>query len=486
MRPVKLALIVLLIPFLQLGAADLGTVAFRTSATNPEAQAAFERGLAALHSFWYDEAADAFRRAEELEPDFAMAYWGEAMTFNHPIWQQQDRDGALVALAKLKDQAPTERERDWMATLDVLYGDGEKRDRDDAYEEAMGRLATKYPDDVDAAAFHALSILGTMHRDEGDARKQIRAAAILESLLCAHPDHPGVLHYMIHAYDDPLHAPLGLRAARRYAQVAPAAHHALHMPAHIFLQLGMWDDAASSNERAYAASVAWVKRRGLPSSKRDLHSLGWLEYVYLQQGRNDDARKLIDEVRGEKGLSDEEAGARLRMLARYAIETGTAMPDEPAAKESGIAASQAMAHPYSGAEGAALARGLFAAQQGNLEGARAALADLAAIREKKSDAVDQRIVETMETILRARTMQHQGRTAEAIAAARQAVELEKGIGTPSGPPDTYVPAYELLGDILLDAKQPKEALAAFRESLLRTPNRTASLRGAKRAMQPAD
>jgi hypothetical protein len=136
-----------------------------------------------------------------------------------------------------------------------------------------------------------------MQRDEPDARKQIRAAAILEPLYAAHPDHPGVLHYLIHAYDDPVHAPLGLRAARCYARVAPAAHHALHMPSHIFLQLGMWDDAARSNEQSYAASKAWVEREHLPSSKRDLHSLSWLQYAYLQQHRFDDARRLPDELK---------------------------------------------------------------------------------------------------------------------------------------------------------------------------------------------
>src|SRR5690349_9626268 len=299
-------------------AADLGTVAFSTSATNPKAQALFERGVAALHSFWYEEAADAFRAARELEPSFAMAYWGEAMTHNHPIWMEQDREAALAILKQLPKEAGTPREREWLAALDALYGEGDKHARDNAYERAMTVLAARYPDDLEAQAFRALAILGTISRDAEDARKQIRAAAVLEPLLPRAPEHPGVLHYLIHAYDDPLHAPLGLRAAQRYARVAPAAHHALHMPSHIFLQLGMWNEAAASNEQSFAASKAWVERAKLASSKRDLHSLAWLQYIYLQQGRRDEAKRLLDEVTGD---SPRELSTRTRMLSTWAVET---------------------------------------------------------------------------------------------------------------------------------------------------------------------
>ena len=353
-------------------AADLGTVAFPTSAKNPQAQALFERGLAALHSFWYEEAAKAFHQARELEPTFAMAYWGEAMTYNHPIWMEQDRDAALAVLKALPKDAGTPREREWIATVETLYGEGEKTARDTAYERALATLAARDPDDLEAQSFHTLSILGTMYRF-ADARKQMRAAAILEPLLARAPEHPGVLHYLIHAYDDPIHAPLGLRAARRYAQVAPSAHHALHMPSHIFLQLGMWDEAAKSNEDAWAASVAWVERAKLPSSKRDLHSLAWLQYIYLQQNRREDAKRLLNEVSAEKGMSEKEQATRARMLATWAVETGEPVEIANAGKDEG---AQHCAAPYASSGDAALyARALDAIRRNDLDAANVPLSN---------------------------------------------------------------------------------------------------------------
>ncbi|HSG39494.1 MAG TPA: hypothetical protein VLE27_07625, partial [Thermoanaerobaculia bacterium] len=273
MRSIKLRLLPILLVALAVPAhagSELGQIDFPTSAS-PAAQAQFVRGVAALHSFFYDEAADLFREAQKADPGFALAYWGEAMTYHHPIWSEQDRDAALAALARLAPdpeqraaKAPTEREKAWLAAVEVLYGEGEKPARDAAYAEAMRKLHERYPDDVEAASFYTLSLIGpALTGPPGDARDRplIRAAAILEELFDRAPRHPGVLHYMIHAYDDPLHAPLGLRAARLYAKTAPAAHHALHMPSHIFVQIGDWPSAAASNEDAWAASADWVKRR---------------------------------------------------------------------------------------------------------------------------------------------------------------------------------------------------------------------------------
>ncbi|HTQ79273.1 MAG TPA: hypothetical protein VMM92_04700, partial [Thermoanaerobaculia bacterium] len=316
----------------------LGAVHFPTSA-GAAAQAAFLRGVAALHSFWYDEAADAFREAAALEPGFALAYWGEAMTFNHPLWAEQDREAARTALARLGPdrearaaKAPTAREKGYLEAVEVLYGEGGKAERDRAYAQAMGRLATAFPDDDEAAAFRALSLLGTVQAGdpaESQLRSRMQAAAILEELFSHHPDHPGVVHYLIHSYDDPIHAPLGLRAARIYARVAPAAPHALHMPAHIFVQLGRWQEAAASNEAAWAASVAWVERRKLAAEKRDFHSLSWLHYAYLQEGRLQKAAETLELARHatvEAPQSERIAGALAGMEARQALETGGPAP----------------------------------------------------------------------------------------------------------------------------------------------------------------
>lgn len=413
-------------------ASDLGKLDFPTSAP-PAAQEHFVRGVAALHNFWYDEAADEFRAAEKAEPGFALAYWGEAMTFNHPIWMEFDVAGGRAALAKITAPAPTPREQMYVDAVRLLYADGEKAQRDASYEAAMAKLASTYPDDLEAQVFHALSILGTMGRDEPDARKQVRAAAILEPLFPSHLDHPGVLHYLIHAYDDPVLAPLGLRAAQRYAKVAPAAHHALHMPSHIFLQLGMWDDVARSNEASYAASKAWVARKSLPASRRDLHSLQWLQYAYLQRGRFDDAKKLIDEANGD---SHHEQMTKQRMVARYAIETG------------------------------------------DLSALASLRADL--LSSNYGSAHDSKVAEATLREVEALAAKKEGRVNDALADARQAVAIEDSLGAPSGPPDIFKPAHELYAELLLEAGKPKEAAEQYRIALARMPNRRLSVIGLKK------
>lgn len=230
------------------GAQELGTVNFPASGS-PEAQPHFEAGLLLLHNFEYEDAAARFRRAREIDPDFAMAYWGEAQTFNHPIWMEQDREAALAVLAAFAPtprerlaRVPTPRERDWLETVEVLYGEGPKEERDFRYRDAMRRLAEKYPEDEDARAFYALSLLGTAHGGR-DFTIYMKAAAVAQPVLEENPMHPGAAHYVIHAFDDPIHAPLGLPAARAYSGIAPDAGHAQHMTSHIFVAMAP-DEAA--------------------------------------------------------------------------------------------------------------------------------------------------------------------------------------------------------------------------------------------------
>lgn len=431
-----------------LPAAELGRVDFPTSGS-PAAREPFLRGVAALHSFWYEEAADAFREAQKADPGFAMAYWGEAMTYNHPIWYEQDRDAARAVLARLGDtpaaraaKAPTEKEKAWLAAVETLYGEGERKDRDRAYAEAMRSLHERWPDDLEAASFYALSLIGPALTNGSTGadrdRDLMKAGAILEELVDRQPRHPGVLHYLIHAYDDPVHAPLGLRAARTYAQVAPAAHHALHMPSHIFVQLGMWPEAAASNEAAWAASVDWVKRRGLAVEKQDFHSLSWLAYVYLQQGRVKKAAELLEIASRAAGevQSPRVASSVEGMKARQLFETG---------RLAEALAVQLAAPPDTG---------------------HAHGDDARPILEKEARAV---------------SLQSQGKTEEALALLREAAELEDTLPPPSGPPSPMKPAHELYGEVLLQAGRAEEASEQFEASLLRTPNRTASLLGAARA-----
>src|SRR6185295_1416967 len=284
-----------------LAQSDVGEVSFANSGA-PAAQEPFLRGLALLHNFEYPDAAVAFRKAQEVDPSFAMAYWGEALTYTHPVWFQQNAEAARAALQRLGAtpaervaKAGTEREKDYLRTLDVLYGEGEKNDRDVRYAEAMRVLHEKYPDDVDATAFYALSLLGTAHEGR-DFATYMRAASLLEDVFPANQHHPGVLHYLIHSYDDPVHAPLGMRAARLYGAVAPDAPHALHMTSHIFIAMGMWDGVVDANVRALEVANRQRAALGKPPAWCG-HVPTWLHYGYLQEGRVAEARKLLDDCR---------------------------------------------------------------------------------------------------------------------------------------------------------------------------------------------
>jgi len=477
-------------------ASDLGKVDFPTSGS-PAARGHFLRGVAALHSFWYDEAADAFREAEKAEPGFAMAYWGEAMTFNHPIWSEQDLEAARAALARLAPsredrlaKAPTEREKAFLQAVEILYGDGDKSARDAAYAEAMRRMHERWPDDLEAASFYALSRIGpVLTGPPGEERQRtlIQAAALLEELFVRNPEHPGVVHYLIHAYDDPLHAPLGLRAARIYAKVAPAAHHALHMPSHIFVQLGDWQSTASSNEASWAASVAWVKRRGLGIDKQDFHSLSWLAYAYLQQGRHGKAREMLEVVRraARESSSPRITAGLAEMEARYAIETrtpskATLTGEASTGAEGGCHGGGAMAHGRG--EGSRLfAIGLGSARRGDLATADEAASRLRSIASQADNGYREGAAGVMEKELSGVVLLAKGDTEAGLKLLAEAAELESRMAPPSGPPEPIKPAQELYGEALLEHGQAKEAAREFEQALLRMPNRAASLLGTARA-----
>ena len=462
---------------------QLGRVEFPTSGS-AKAQQHFLRGLAALHSFWYEEAIDAFRESTKVEPDFAMGYWGEAMTYNHPLWSEQDLAAARVVLAKIKENPKlTARERAYIAAVRVLYGEGDKHARDVAYSAAMEKIYRAYPDDLDAAAFYALSLLGI--GGEKGYRLQAKAGAIALDVYQKNPNHPGAAHYIIHAFDDPDHAILALPAARRYASIAPEAHHARHMPSHIFLQLGMWPEAAASNESAWEASDAWMKRKNLSLSVRDYHSLHWLLYVYLQQGRYNDAEKLLNLMK--KVMSESTYENKLRpgyyennyanMAAAFIVETerwnlaAELFPStsKPAASDDmGGAHGNAMRMSYASQTLPSFVRGLAAAMTGseiNLV-ELAALFSKAQISELEIAAVDAAMKKDYD---------------KAIEFMKKATALEEAMRPPSGPPSLIKPTHELFGEILLRAGKPAEAAEMFKVSLQRQPNRARSLLGAARA-----
>src|SRR6185312_3274030 len=458
---------------------ELGKVDFPTSGS-PKAQEFFLRGLAALHSFWYEEAAEAFREATNTDPEFMMGYWGEAMTYNHPLWSEQDTPAARLVMAKIKDTPKlTARERAYLSAVKALYGEGEKHKRDEAYSAAMEKIYREYPDDLDAAAFYSLSLLG-LGPDGETYRVQARAGAIALEVYQRNPNHPGAAHYIIHAFDDPDHA-----------IIAPEAHHARHMPSHIFLQLGMWPEAAASNESAWEASDTWMKRKHLSPSVRDYHSLHWLMYVYLQQGRYRKAEELLTLMK--QTLAGPTYDNKLRpgyyennysnMAAAFVVETerwnlvNTLFPASDSAEAATVASTAthgAHGADTNGTQGMTVrtansgrrlplfARGLAQAMTGHPEAGNAG----STINELEVAAVAASV---------------KGDNDKAIELMKKAVEQEEQMGPPSGPPSLVKPAHELYGELLLKAGNSQEAGKQFNGALRRQPNRARSLLGAARA-----
>ena len=472
----------------------LGKVEFPTSGS-PQAQTHFLRGLAALHSFWYEEALEAFRESTKADPDFMMGYWGEAMAHNHPLWSEQDLAAARMVVAKIKDTSKlTDRERAYLNAVKVLYSDGDKRARDLAYSAAMEKIYRAYPEDLDAAAFYSLSLLGLMRGEDKSYRLPAQAGAIALAVYEKNPNHPGAAHYIIHAFDDPDHAILALPAARRYADIAPEAHHARHMPSHIFLQLGMWREAAASNESAWESSDNWMKRKKLPLSVRDYHSLHWLLYAYLQQGRYKKSEELLQLMK--KVMSESTYDNKLRpdyyennwasMAAAFVVETERwELAGElfPATKPSQATEQTPAAGGAHGAHGPAPADNTvrYPRASRNLPPFIRALS--AAFR--GSDSVESApagIREFQVAAVRAATNKDY---TKAIELMKQATTLEEQMAPPLGPPILIKPSHELFGEILLRAGKPAEASEQFKVALLRQPNRARSLLGAARAAAQA-
>jgi tetratricopeptide (TPR) repeat protein len=378
----------------------------------------------------------------------------------------------------------------------MLYGEGNKPARDAAYSAEMEKIYLAYPDDLDAAAFYSLSLLGMAGGTKG-YRLQAKAGAIALDVYQKNPNHPGAAHYIIHAFDDPDHAILALPAARRYASIAPEAHHARHMPSHIFLQLGMWPEAAASNEASWEASDAWMKRKNLSLNVRDYHSLHWLLYVYLQQGRYNDAEKLLALMK--KVMSESTYDNKLRpgyyennyanMAAAFIVETerwnlaAELFPDsKPTATSSDMSgahgnscAAPTMRMSYANQTLPFFIRGLAAA----MTGSEIQLNELEALRSKAERG--KLAIEINESEIAALNASMKKDYNKAIELMKKATLLEEEMRPPSGPPSLIKPTHELFGEILLRAGKPAEAAEMFKVALQRQPNRARSLLGAARA-----
>jgi tetratricopeptide (TPR) repeat protein len=478
-------------------AQELGTISFETSGATA-AQPAFLEGVKALHSFQFDEAAVAFREAKGLDPNFALAYWGEAMSHNHPLWAQQDQAAAKQVLESLAPtlegrlaKARLPKERALLEAIDRLYyGPSDKLARDRAYSEYLAQLYARWPDDHEIATWYALSLLGTVRPGDTGFRRQALAASIVGKVFAENPKHPGAAHFIIHSFDDPDHAPLGLPAARAYASIAPAAAHALHMPSHIFVQLGMWADVVASNVDAYAAAVAINERLKLAEGREDFHTLSWLSYANLMLGKFDEARANVELARAAAERNPDNAGIRdgyLGMRARVILETEQweRIPLEASAGHDGHAAMPGMNMSAGGGGAWLFIAGLGAARLGDATAADAAVAQLKALREQTTDAYRAKGVAILENEVAAVAQFARGQRDAGLALARSAADIELTMSAPSGPPEPIKPALELYGELLLAADRNAEAATAFEQALLRTPKRTPSLLGLGRAAAAA-
>jgi tetratricopeptide (TPR) repeat protein len=477
----------------------LGQVSFPNSGA-AIAQSDFLRGVAWLHSFGYEDAIDAFRAAQQKDPSFALAYWGEAMCFNQPLWFFEEPDKGRAALMKLgatrearTAKAKTPREQMYFAAVEALFGAGDKQTRDKAYSTALAALAAKFPEDDEAQAFYALSLLAMLPRGDQALPMRQKAGAVLEAIFARNPQHPGAAHYLLHAYDHGTLAAKALPAARAYAKIAPAASHALHMPAHTFLQLGMWDEAAASDQASWDASVQWATRRSLPISARDYHSLSWLQYEWTQQGRFGKARDAIqivdaamksasqrDQIGGHH-FADSEIGRgsgplalrndRGSMRARYIIES------ERWGEMRGQSSFDNIDELF--------ALGLSAARLGDTKRLYAVAAQFEKLVKSPPDPalLDQSTV--MLHQIGALLMLSQGETKEAFAAMDRAVAAQNRMPKPIGRPFPPKGADELYGELLLQQGRAKEAVVWFERTLSRTANRSRAVIGLARAAAKA-
>jgi tetratricopeptide (TPR) repeat protein len=473
----------------------IGTVRFASSGA-AAAQPAFLSGLALLHNFEYPRAAQAFREAQRLDPGFAMAYWGEAMAYNHGIWREQDSTTARAVLARLGPtlaerlaRAPTAREKDYLGTLDVLFDSaGTKAGRDSAYARAAEQLARRYPDDQDAQLFHSLALMSLFPRTDSTYK---RAGAIAERVLAAYPTHPGALHYVIHAYDDPAHAKRALPAARAYGQVAPDAPHAMHMTSHIFIALGMWDDVVAANE----AASPDARKFGVGAPPACYHAGIWLQYAYLQQGRLTDARRMVEACRDAAVRTPRAAAGFAQMRLTYLIET-----DDPSREAESAPAVLALTIAGNGAGSSspmltgAEAHGsaYIALRHGDTLAARPFVQRVHELRVSFGTTEMGRMVPEMASAwnvaddeLRALSLLRSGKGSEAVAVLSRATAEEDAMPFAFGPPAVDKPSHELLGEVLLALGRPAEARAEFERAIARTPGRSLTLLGLARARRAA-
>src|SRR6476661_2147862 len=480
-----------------------GTVDFKVSGA-PEARSEFVRGVALLHSFFYEEARRIFTEVAAKDPNCAMAQWGIAMTWWHPIWTPPTPDEMSAGKAAIEKAmgmtAGTERERGFIQALNVYYNTSDSpnlgavgqschgpvgaRDRVVAYEKEMRQLSERYPDDFEAQTFYAFAILAVGYATPTDTTlaKQLQAAALLEKLWKKNPNHPGVTHYLIHSYDYPALAERGLPAARSYGSIAPWVPHALHMPSHIFTRLGMWEESIAANRSSADASRAYAAMRHRDATEaEELHALDYMAYSYLQEGQDAKAKEIVDFAATVRKTNPElefsGAYALAAIPSRYALERN-------AWSEASALPIPAVPHwsrfPFMVAL-IEYAHALGQARTGHLDEARNAIERMRQLRDATSDPKFDYFKRQLDQQMEAASAwvaYGENKREDAVSILRRAADAEDILGKHPVSPGALVPAREQLGDLLLKLGRPQEARVEFEAALKIYPNRFRGLYGA--------
>jgi tetratricopeptide (TPR) repeat protein len=501
MKPNKLFLFGILVTLLSLravtaqekAAEKLGQVDFPVSCT-AAAQKQFDQALGALHSFWYEEALRLFTGVAETDPSCAMAYWGIAMSIYYPLWvppSQPTLQKGTNAIEKAKSiGAKTDREGAYIAAIEVFYKDSDKlehRARTLAYEKAMEQIHRQYPNDREAAIFYALALNATASPTDKTYAQQLKAGEILEKVFAEQPDHPGVAHYIIHSYDNPSTANRGLPAAQRYIKIAPSVPHAQHMPSHIFTRLGLWQESIHSNLGAVAASKEYAaKIHPEAAYYEQLHALDYLAYAYLQGAQDQEAKRVLDELRAIKKVQPEAfqaAYAYAAIPARYALERRRW-------SEAAALTVQPTAFPWSRFQWAEavthFARAMGAARSGNVDSSRKDIEKLESLQDalvKAKDSYWAKQVDIQRRVASAWYLRAENKSDEALQLMQSAADLEDSTDKHPVTPAPIQPARELLGEMLLELGDPVQALKEFEISHRVEPNRFRGLYGAAKAAQ---
>ncbi|PKA83093.1 hypothetical protein ATE92_1239 [Ulvibacter sp. MAR_2010_11] len=462
---------------------------------------AFEKGLLLLHSFEYDDAREAFLEAQTLDSNMAMAYWGESMTYNHSLWNEQDYDEAVSALHHLEKidlTTITQLEQDLIEAAKILYQPKtEKNARDVAYSDFMAGLTKKYRDNHEVAAFYALSLLGSVPDGRDDVLYG-KGAKIAKGILAENPNHPGALHYLIHSYDDPSHASLALEAANTYAKVAPDASHALHMPSHIYVAMGMWDEVISSNINSYDASVTRMREKNLNNDARGYHAYHWLQYGYLQKGNKEEAKKMVDTITKYVTQSPSKRGRvhQVFLKGTYLVETNDWEGEVANIPVSISDLNIAIRSQYHFLEG------MKNYKKGNLKKLDSILEVMDKDHQRESFVVAEGSAKLCSSVTRdeatesdlkesqIRQLQLQALKADlqknvvlAEKLFQESIALDKTLSYNFGPPSIQKPTYELYADWLLLKNRKEEAAAAYTEALTTGPGRLHIRTGIEKAQQ---